>query len=138
MAYVPVPRDLTKIKTKVLFNLTGRQLICFGAAAAVGIPVFFLTKDAIGNSSAVLLMIGLMLPAFFIAMYEKNGRPAEKILLDFLRARYFFPPKRPYRTENLYQYIVKEALFDPNQKTGKAETTPVAKYPASKGKQKRP
>ena len=26
MAYVPVPKDLTKVKTKVAFNLTKRQL----------------------------------------------------------------------------------------------------------------
>ena len=31
MAYVNVPKDLTKVKTKVLFNLTKRQLICFGS-----------------------------------------------------------------------------------------------------------
>ena len=29
MAYVPVPKDLTKVKTKVMFNLTKRQLVCF-------------------------------------------------------------------------------------------------------------
>lgn len=28
MAYVPVPKDLSKIKTKVAFNLTKRQIIC--------------------------------------------------------------------------------------------------------------
>lgn len=36
MAYVNVPKDLTKIKSKVLFNLTKRQLICFGLAALMG------------------------------------------------------------------------------------------------------
>ena len=29
MPYVPVPKDLTKVKTKLAFNLTKRQLICF-------------------------------------------------------------------------------------------------------------
>ena len=29
------PHDLTKVKSKVAFNLTARQLICFGAAATV-------------------------------------------------------------------------------------------------------
>ena len=33
MAYVPVPKDLTKVKTKVMFNLTRRQLVCFTAGA---------------------------------------------------------------------------------------------------------
>lgn len=32
MAYVSVPNDLSKIKTKVEFNLTKRQILCFGAA----------------------------------------------------------------------------------------------------------
>ena len=43
MAYVPVPKDLSKIKTKLAFNLTKRQLVCFSSAAAVGppgLPVF--------------------------------------------------------------------------------------------------
>ena len=28
MPYIPVPKDLTKVKSKVLFNLTKRQLVC--------------------------------------------------------------------------------------------------------------
>ena len=43
MPYVPVPKDLTKVKTKVAFNLTKRQLIFFSIAGAVGLPVYFLT-----------------------------------------------------------------------------------------------
>ena len=34
MPYVPVPKDLTKVKTKLAFNLTKRQLICFSLARA--------------------------------------------------------------------------------------------------------
>lgn len=44
MAYVPVPKDLNAVKTKVMFNLTKRQLICFGGGAAVAVPLFFLCK----------------------------------------------------------------------------------------------
>lgn len=33
MAYVTVPKDLSKIKTKVFFGLTKRQLICFTGGA---------------------------------------------------------------------------------------------------------
>ena len=42
MAYVSVPKDLTKVKNKVAFNLTKRQLICIGIGAAMGIPSYFL------------------------------------------------------------------------------------------------
>ena len=45
MAYVSVPKDLTKVKNKVAFNLTKRQLICIGIGAAVGIPSYFLCSS---------------------------------------------------------------------------------------------
>lgn len=38
----PVPKDLTKVKTKVAAGLTKRQLICFSLAALVGLPGMFL------------------------------------------------------------------------------------------------
>ena len=44
-SYISVPRDLTKVKSKVMFNLTKRQLICFGVAALIGVPTFFLLKS---------------------------------------------------------------------------------------------
>ena len=35
MAYVPIPKDLNRVKTKVAFNLTKRQLIGFTLAGLV-------------------------------------------------------------------------------------------------------
>lgn len=105
MAYVPVPKDLSKIKTKLAFNLTKRQLICFSAAASVGLPIYLLTRGALGNSAAMLLMIGLMLPFFFFAMYEKDGLPLEKVLKNIIRTCFLYPRVRPYKTENFYTLL---------------------------------
>lgn len=105
MAYVNVPNDLSKIKTKVAFNLTKRQLICFGIAAVVGIPTYLFTRSAIGNTGAMLLMIGLMLPCFLLAMYERDGLPFEKVLRNIVRATFLWPRTRPYRTDNFYSYF---------------------------------
>lgn len=71
MAYVPVPKDLTKVKTKVMFNLTKRQLICFTGGALIGVPLFFLLRKPTGNSVAAMCMMLVMLPFFMLAMYEK-------------------------------------------------------------------
>jgi len=109
MAFVTVPKDLNRVKTKVALNLTKRQLLCFGSAALVGIPVYILTRGALGDSGAAMLMIGLMLPFFFIAMYEKDGQPAELVIRNIIRTRFYWPGKRPYKTENLYDLIDKEA-----------------------------
>ena len=105
MAYVPVPKDLSKIKTKLAFNLTKRQLICFSVAASVGLPTYLLTRGALGNSAAMLLMIGLMLPFFFFAMYEKDGLPLEKVLKNIIRTCFLYPRVRPYKTENFYALL---------------------------------
>ena len=85
MAYVPVPKDLSKVKTKVAFNLTKRQLICFAAALGVGLPLFFLLKDSAGTSLAAMAMIVVMLPCFLFAMYEKHGQPLGENLIPIQR-----------------------------------------------------
>ena len=100
--YVNVPNDLSKIKTKVAFNLTKRQLICFGCGAAVGIPAYLLARGAIGNTGGLFLMLGVMLPAFLLAMYERDGLPLEKVVRNIIRAKFLRSGHRPYKTENLY------------------------------------
>lgn len=107
LAYVSVPNDLSKIKTKVAFNLTKRQLLCFGAAAVVGIPTYLFTRTAIGNTGAMLLMIALMLPCFLIAMYERDGQPLEKVVRNIVRSKFLWPRTRPYLTQNFYAYLSK-------------------------------
>ena len=109
-AYISVPRDLTKVKSKVMFKLTARQLICFGAAAVVGVPLFFVLRDTAGNTGATLGMMAVMLPMFFLAMYQKNGQPAEKILMYYVQARFFRPKVRPYQTNNYYSLLMKGGM----------------------------
>ncbi len=105
MAYVNAPNDLSKIKSKLAFNLTKRQLICFGAAAVIGIPTYLFTRTAIGNMGAMLLMIILMLPCFLFAMYERDGLPFEKVIRNIARATFLWPRTRPYKTENFYAHL---------------------------------
>ena len=102
MAYVSVPKDLTKVKNKVAFNLTKRQIICMVIGALVGIPFYFLTRNLLGISNAATGMVLLMLPAFLFAMYEKDGLPAEKVLKNIIRARFLRPGVRTYQTQNIY------------------------------------
>ena len=86
-------------------NLTKRQLVCFGSAGAVGIPFYIFTKGVIGTQASALIMVALMLPFFFLAMYEKDGFPAEKILYFMLRQKILTPGIRPYKSENLYRQL---------------------------------
>lgn len=107
MAYVTVPKDLTKIKSKMLFGLTKRQLVCFGSAA--------------------LCMILVMLPFFLFALYEKNGQTLEVILGHLIQCKFIRPKRRIYQTNNAYSALVRQAklekevraIAEKNGKTGK-------------------
>ena len=107
MAYVTVPKDLTKIKSKMLFGLTKRQLVCFGSAA--------------------LCMILVMLPFFLFALYEKNGQTLEVILGHLIQCKFVRPKRRIYQTNNAYSALVRQAklekevraIAEKNGKTGK-------------------
>lgn len=112
MAYVPVPKDLTKVKSKVLFNLTKRQLICFGGGALIGVPLFFLLRGSLGASSAAILMVLSMLPLFVMGLYEKNGRPLEKVLGDVIQTVFLRPKRRPYQTNNLYAALMRQEQME--------------------------
>ena len=112
MAYVPVPKDLTKVKTKVMFNLTKRQLVCFGGGALVGVPLFFLLKGPVGTSAASMCMIVVLLPFFLLAMYEKNWQPLEKIIGNIIRVSITRPKQRPYKTNNFYAVLQRQDQLD--------------------------
>ena len=107
-SYISVPRDLTKVKSKVMFNLTKRQLICFGVAALIGVPTFFLLKSIGSTSMAAMGMMVVMMPLFFLAMYEKNGQPLEVFMGHFIQANFTRPKIRPYQTDNYYAALMRE------------------------------
>ena len=86
-SYISVPRDLSKVKTKVFMNLTKRQILCFGAGA----------------------LMAVMLPLFFLAMYEKDGQPLEVVAKHFYEAKFKRPKTRPYKTKNYYALLVQQA-----------------------------
>ena len=108
-SYISVPRDLTKVKSKVMFNLTKRQLICFSVAALIGVPSFFLIKSVASLSVAAFCMIAIMMPFLFMALYEKNGQPLEVILKHFSEATFIRPKQRPYKTNNYYSALERQA-----------------------------
>ncbi len=112
MAYVPVPKDLTKVKTKVALNLTKRQLICFGSGALIGLPLFFLLRKPLGSSAVAMCMMLAALPCFMLGIYEKHGLPLEKVIRNILRVCFLRPKQRPYRTRNFYAVLERQDQLD--------------------------
>lgn len=108
IAYVPVPKDFNAVKTKVLFNLTKRQLVCFGSGAVIGLPIFFLCKSVMGTSVAAIIMILIMLPFMLLAMYEKHGQPLEVVIRNIVQVCFIRQKTRPYMTDNFYDILERQ------------------------------
>ncbi len=108
MAFVSVPKDLSKVKTKVALNLTARQLVCFSIGGIIGVPAYWFTRTAIGNDIAVFLMIICVLPFFFCAIFEKDGIVFEKYMMHIIKQKFIYPKIRIYKTENFYEYLDNE------------------------------
>lgn len=103
MAYVTVPKDLTHVKSKVLFGLTKRQLVCFGGALLTGGPLYFLARNYLSNSAAAMLMIFAMLPGLLFALFERHGQPLEVVI----QQKMAYVPDNPQLDEYMtgLQYI---------------------------------
>ena len=107
--FVSVPRDLTRVKDKIIFGLTKRQVICFSLAALVGVPLFFVVKKITENISAsTLAMMAVMMPFFFVALYEKDGMNCETILKHMIQWQFKRPKERPYRTNNYFAALMRQ------------------------------
>ena len=102
-----VAKDPKAVKTKFIGSFTKRQFICFVLAAIVGVPFYFMVRGSLGTDVAVLLMMAVMMPFFFAAMYEKDGVPAEKYLMQIISMRVLRPGIRRYKAENIYEEMMK-------------------------------
>ena len=108
-AYISAPRDLTRVKSKILFGLTKRQIVCLGTGALIGVPVYFFVRGSGNLSLAALAMIVVMLPFFFFGLYERNGQPPEVVARHFYQARFVRPKIRLYQTNNYYAALIRQA-----------------------------
>jgi len=138
MAFVKMPKDLTKIKSKAALNLTVRQLIVFGTAAVIGVPTFFLTRGSLGMHGAGFLTFVIVCPFFLVGLYERNGQPFEKVMKNVLNLFFFRPRQRPYTSKNSYEYLIDQADLEEEIRKIKKETvipikTAVKKKKAKKG-----
>ena len=119
--YVKIPKDLNDIKEKFIMGFTKRQVICFGIGLVIGLPVFFLTRTALGMSGAIFAMGACAAPSILCGLYRKNGVFLEK-QVKFIFEYFTRPRKRYYKTTNIFECIERHIEYDEiNKKLRDAE-----------------
>ena len=74
-----------------------------------------------------MAMIVVMLPAFLLGVYERNGQPLEVALRNIVRVSFLRPKARPYRTNNFYAVLERQDKLDREAYRivhGKSKTVP--------------
>lgn len=132
MAYVKIPKDLSRVKTKVALNLTKRQLIGFSIAGLFGFPTYLLCKNFLSTDISMILMSIVVLPILFATLYEKDNQPFEKHLAYILR---FHKSKkiRIYQAKSIYNTGKEKGEV----KMGIKRKTPISKANLSSKRRKK-
>lgn len=142
MAYVTIPKDLSKVKNKVFLNLTKRQLVCMGFAAGIGVPFYFLMRDTLIEEEEPTEEEKI---PFTIA---GNGEVEDNIMDDpskeFFTVKtrggntFFLVIDRARNSENVYmlsmidEYDLQEFLDDEERNGKQEEETPAVVLPETK------
>ena len=116
MAYVKIPKDLTKVKTKVARNMTKRQLIGFSIAGLIGFPVYMLCKNFLSTDISMIIMSIVVLPVLFVTLYEKDNLPLAYIL-RFQKSKKI----RLYKARSIYhtERTKKQDIGNKNKASGR-------------------
>jgi len=99
--YVPIPKDISKIKNKIVIGLTKRQIIGFGCAAVLGLPVFFQLNKYVSQDVGMMALFIIGAPCLFIALYERDGIPCEEWIKNWLRHKFLSQHIRKYKKPSM-------------------------------------
>ena len=108
--YVQIPKDLNDIKEKFIMGFTKRQVVCFGIGLVLGAPVFFIARNYVGMSTAIIAMGVVAAPAILCGLYKKNGVFLEK-QAKFMREYFTRPRKRYYKTTNIFMAVERQIEY---------------------------
>jgi hypothetical protein len=112
--FTKIPKDLKIIKSKDVGKFTFRQIIIIVAGLAVCVPIFFVLRyvTELGLRSSLLIMFVFTIPFLLATLYEKNGQPFEKVLMNVIRLFITRTKQRPYVPKNSYSLLIEQHELD--------------------------
>lgn len=111
-AFVSIPKDLEKIKNKLVFGLTKRQLLGLAPAFFLGLPIFFAVNSVLPQEVAMIALLVVSAPPLFLAIYERDGMPAEEWLKNYLKYTFLSTAKRRYKKPVMTKKAVDERIIN--------------------------
>lgn len=126
-----IPMEIETYRKKIIFGMTGRQLLCGLAALLLSVALYFLCTRRLGLSTDTTgwIVMAAATPLCAAGFLRPLGMPFEEFL--YLQLRQFaWTSRLPFETETLYYHIPEgkkesDTIGDPehaekNGKTGAA------------------
>lgn len=109
--YASVPKDIVKIKEKLIFSLTKRQLIFVTIAGIFLYFIFSSLKIFLGMEIAMYIAFFINLPLLIMGFYEDDGVYFEQKVKNIA---YFYKNNKPkvYKSENFYKKCLIESKIE--------------------------
>ena len=108
MIDIKIPKEINKYEARAAGPFTMRQLLCLLICLPIGIGIFVLSKPYVGTDIAGFLVFIPGGAAYLFGWYKPYGMKFEKYLQTVFINAFFAPSKRLYKTENLYESILKD------------------------------
>lgn len=117
MAYVPVSKDILKIKEKIFLGFTKRQLISLIVAGVFLIKIYSRLKIYFGIDALYIGSI-ISIPVLIFGFFEDDGIHLEEKIKNLI---YFYMNRKVkvYKTVTIYEKIKAKKLIDKVLKNNK-------------------
>jgi len=107
---IKINKEIREYTESIFFGLSLRQFAFSVLACAVAVALYFLLRDSLGTETVSWLCIVAAAPFAVMGFVRYNGMTAERFLWAWLKSEVLSPRKLVFRSENIYQEILKEAL----------------------------
>lgn len=104
--------DISKYKTKIIAGFTTRQLVCFGIALVVCVPLYHILSAYFIKAFCLTICGVIGLPIMTCGFVEIYGMPIEKFMFTILKTMVFTTVSRKYKNDNVYEQFFTEAISD--------------------------
>lgn len=88
MLETKVHKEITEYDGKIMFGMTGRQIICVLIAIAIDIPLFFLLYKKIGIETTGYICFFVAIPVLAVGFLKYKGTPIPelvKLLINYYK-----------------------------------------------------
>ena len=107
---IKINKEIREYTESMFFGLSLRQFTFSVLACAVAVALYFLLRNRLSTETLSWLCIVAAVPFTLMGFVRYNGMTAERFLWAWLKSELLSPRCLVFRSENVYQEMLKEVI----------------------------